>query len=1053
MLTKTALNNPVMILMLAVAVVVLGYVSVTRIPVDLFPDITMPMVLVGVMYPGAGPKDIEASITEQLERAVSSVPGVSYIESTSRQGISTVRANFAWGTDIDVAASDAIQRVQQMMNALPTGALSPFVIKMDVSNFAIVGLNLYGEGIDERAMYDLAYNVIQPQLERVPGVSTASISGGLTRQIQIIADRDALASRNLTAQDVVNALSAANFLLPSGMLKVGDVDFNVFAITQISDVDMLGDVVIRKGPGGNSPIFVRDVAKVIDGAEDKTNIVRINGVPGVSLWVRKQPGANTIKVVQDVLAEIPKIRGIPPGMTLEPAFDQSTYIRQSINSLLNEALMGGLLAMAVIFLFLRSFSSTFIISLAIPLSIAATFILLYFVGGQSLNTFTLGGLALGVGRLVDDSIVVLENIFRHRSMGKSGRQAAYDGAKEVAMPVLASTIATIAVFFPVIFLVGIAKLLFIPLTLTIVFALAASYLVAMAVIPPLSVRFKMSSLDASTRKLGPIMGAWQAALDWTGEFYEKALRWGLNHKVFVVTLVALLFSGAMFMLPRIGTEFFPATDESQFWISIRGPLGTRVERTVESVYVVEEAITAALGKENVSSIVSDAGIRQSSGGSMWSRNPGPHAANVRVRLVPPADRPFSDKEAVELVRKELAGKLPGVRLFFDAGGMQRRIMNFGSEAPLDIEIVGHDLEQARLLHGQIREIVESIPGAVDVRVSREDDYPELDIAIDREKAARLGLSTREVAQGVLTSVAGNLNIPGIYSDPVTGHEYHIIVRFQEQDRNDLYDLEDVPLVTTDGQVLTLRTVADVVPAAGPVQIDKKYMDRVVHVTANVFGRSLGDVAADVEEKLADIVLPEGFTVRLGGERSQQQESFMGLFMAMILALMLVYMTMASQFKSLREPFIVMFSVPMGMIGVVAALWLTSTPLSVNAFMGIIMMVGIVVSNGILLVDFANNLADEGLDVTEAVVQAGRIRLRPILMTTATSLLGLLPMAVGIGEGSETNVPLARAVVGGLTASTVFTLVLVPILYVVFRKRGPKFTDPIVTSESTAKDTN
>jgi hydrophobe/amphiphile efflux-1 (HAE1) family protein len=1042
MLTRTALRNPVAILMVSIAVLVLGYVSVTRIPVDLFPDITMPVVMVGVVYPGAGPKDIEASVTEQLERAVSSVPGVSYIESTSRQGVAVVRAYFGWGVDVDVGATDAIQRVQQIMSSLPTGAQSPFVVKMDISNMAVVGLNLYGEGQDERALYDLAYNVIQPQLERIPGVATAGISGGLVRQIQVIADRDALAARGMTAQDVVNALSGANFLLPSGMLKVGDVDFNVFAETQITDVERLGDVVVRPGASGQAPVFVRDVARVLDGAEDLTNIVRVNGVPGVNLWVRKQPGANTIQVVDRVLAELPHIRGVPPGVILEPSFDQSTYIRQSIRSLVNEALMGGLLAMVVIFLFLRSFASTFVIALAIPLSILATFILLYFLGDQSLNTFTLGGLALGVGRLVDDSIVVLENIFRHRAMGKDGRQAALDGAREVAMPVLASTVATIAVFFPVIFLVGISKMLFIPLTLTIVFALAASYLVAMAVIPPLTARFGTASLDASARTLGPVMRAWQAAFERMGERYERALRWGLARRAFVVTLIGALFAGAMFLLPRLGTEFFPETDESQFSISLRGPLGTRVERTMEAVETVEAAAIAALGAEHVSSVVSDAGVRQSGRGAMWARNSGPHAANVRVRLVPPADRPFNDREAMALVRKQLAGRLAGVQTFFDAGGIQRRIMNFGSEAPLDVEIIGYDLEAAREVHRQVREIVESTPGAVDVRVSREDDYPELDIVIDREKAARMGLSTRAVAQGVLTSVGGNVNIPGIFTDPVTGREYWIIVRFQEQDRDDLFDLEDVPLAGADGAMLTLRTVADVEMGAGPVQIDRKYQDRVVHVTANVFGRPLGDVAADVETKLADLVLPEGFSIRLGGERSQQQESFGGLLLAMGLALMLVYMTMASQFKSLREPFIVMFSVPMGMIGVVLTLWLTNTALSVNAFMGIIMMIGIVVSNGILLVEFANVHLERGMDAVEAVVTAGRIRLRPILMTTLTTMLGLLPMAIGIGEGSESNVPLARAVVGGLAVSTVFTLVLVPILYTLFKRTPPRFSGPL-----------
>jgi multidrug efflux pump subunit AcrB len=795
MLTRIALRNPVAILMVSVAVIVLGWVSVNRIPVDLFPDITIPVVMVGVVYPGAGPKDIEASVTQQLERAVSSVPNVSYIESVSRPGISIIRAYFNWGADVDVGASDAIQRVQQVMSSLPVGARAPFVVKMDLSNIAVVGLTVSGGDLDERALYDLAYNVIQPQIERLDGVATASVSGGLIRQIQVEADRDALAARGLSANEVVDAISKSNFLLPSGNLRIGDVDYNVFAETQIREVERIRDLVVRSGDGGNSPIHIRDVADVVDGSEDLTNLVRVNGIPGVNLWVRKQPGSNTLEVVDRVIAAIPELRGIPAGVAVDRAFDQSTYIRNSIKSLVNEALLGALFAVAVIFFFLRTLRATAVITLAIPLSILATFILLYFVGGQSLNTFTLGGLALGVGRLVDDSIVVLENIFRHRSRGSSARQAALEGTREVAMPVLASTVATIAVFFPVIFLAGIAKLLFIPLTLTIVFALLTSYAVAMAVIPPLSMRFVPPDATpgvVASGRMGRMKESWRRGFEWIEGLYVRSLRWGLGHRLIVLGIILVLFTASMAWIPRLGTEFFPATDESQFSVSLRAPIGTRVEATANDVAVIEKAVVDALGSGYITSVVTDAGVRSSSGGAMWSRNTGPHAANVRVRLVSPEERPFTDRQAVERVRKALDGKLPGSRVFFDTGGIVRRILNFGSEAPLDVEITGYDLDDARDVYTRVRELVESVPGAVDVRVSQEDDYPELQVRLDHQKIAALGVSPRDVAQTMLTSVAGNINIPGIFNDPTTGREYWIVVRLAEQDRASLDDLRTSP---------------------------------------------------------------------------------------------------------------------------------------------------------------------------------------------------------------------------------------------------------------------
>ena len=1037
-MTRLALRNPVAILMISVAIVVLGYVSLTRIPVDLFPNISIPVVVVGVVYQGAGPKDIEASITQRLERAVASVPNVRYIESTSRQGMAIVRVMFNWGADVDVGASDCINKVQQIMSALPEGTQQPFVIKMDITNMAVVGLSVTSSTLDDRALYDLAYNVIEPQLEHLEGVASAGILGGLLRQINILTDRRALQARGLTTQDIVQALAQANFLMPSGDLRTGEVDYNLFTLSQISDVDKIGDVVIKVSPDG-SKVHIRDVADVVDGAEDQTNIVRVNQRPAVNLWVRKQPNANTIDVVDRVLKAVPNLYGIPEGVEVVPTFDQSTYIRNSIKSLVNEALSGAILAVIVIFLFLQSIRSTFIISISIPLSIMGAFMLLHFLGNQSLNVFTLGGLALGVGRVVDDSIVVLENTYRHLKMGKKPLQAALLGAQEVAMPVLASTIATVVVFFPVVYLTGIAKQLFTPLSLSIVFTLVASYFVAMAVVPPLAGKVFQSSLESSVGAYSKVMNILGRGIHSLDQGYATALRFVLGKRLIALAVILVAFVFCIRILGSVGTEFFPKTDESQFQGFIKGPLGQRVEGTSKQVGQLEQVIRTTLGSSIVT-VVTESGVRQSGMGAMWSANTGPHAGNIRVSLVPPQKRTFSDEDAVEMVRKKAQALFPGLQVFFDTGGLVKRIMNIGASAPIDVEVIGYDFDRARELYTKVREIVESTEGTKDVQVSREDDYPEIDIEVDREKAAMLGITARDVANSALTSVYGNMNAPGIYTDPITGNEYYIVVRLKDEFRASLHDLEDVLVPSRSGSPVLLRNIAKIKITTGPVQIDRKYQQRIVHVTANVVGRPLGDVAKEIEEKLQGLSVPEGFEVRLGGQREEQKESFKSLFLALALALMLVYMTMASQFKSFREPFIVMFSVPMGLIGVAITLYLTKTPLSINAFMGIIMMVGIVLSNGILLVEFANSALSKGATPKEAVIEAGRIRLRPILMTTLTTIVGMLPMAIGIGEGSESNVPLARAVTGGLVASTVFTLFLIPILYTFFVRKARKIDE-------------
>ncbi len=1045
-LTRLALRNPVLILMMSLMTIVLGWVSLSRLPVDLFPSIDVPNVRVAVFYSGAGPEDVEKSITMPIERAVAAAPGIDRVESVSKQGVSLVTAWFQYGTNLDNAQFEVQQRIGQIANTLPPGVGQPLTLKFDITNIPVVQLAVTSNELDEKQLQDLALNVIEPQLERLPGVASAVPGGGRTREIQVLGDIGALRARDLSMLDLVSAVRSSNLLLPSGSLRTEGRDYNVFTNTQVSTLEEIRDVVVKPPRGEARAVRVRDVAAVADGASDQTEVVRVNGARGVYLRVLKQPGANTIAVVDAVKAAIPELRGIPPNVRLAISFDQSSYIRNAVSALQHEALQGGLFAVVVILLFLLSLRATGIVAVAIPLSVVATFVLLYFTG-QTLNIFTLGGLALGVGRLVDDSIVELENIHRHLGMGQSRKDAVLGAAQEVALPILVSTITTIVVFFPVLFLQGVARNLFVPLALTISFALLMSFFVSRTVTPLLCLYWLKPGhpTNATARWV-------ERTLTRMDHAYAGLLERVLKHRL--VTVVAILVFAAVALLfagRRVGTEFFPKTDESQIGAGIRAPIGTRMTRTEDITKVVEDTVTSTLGlaedKGTVRTMLSNVGLPQGRSG-LFSDNSGPHAARVNINLTQRIDRPYSDQEAVEKVRKALGDKLPGIQVFFNTGGIVGRIINFGSAAPIDVEILGYDFEDgqthARAVAAALRALndPQGRPLLTDVQISREENYPELDVAVDREKAGVLGLSQQTIAQTVLATLSGsNQFAPIPFSDPQTGNEYFINVRAADPYRTHVSDLADVPVRTPEGRLVTLSTVADVRRTSGPVTVSRKYLQRAIDVTANVaLTADLGAAAAAVQGALDELPPPDGFTVRLSGQAQAQKEAFSGLGFSALLAIVLVYMVLASQFKSLVDPLVIMFSVPLGVSGVFLMLWATGTTLSVNSFMGIIMMIGIVVSNGVLLVDFANVLRRRGKSIHDATVEAGRTRLRPILMTTIATLVGLAPMALGIGEGSETNLPLARAVIGGLGVSTVLTLFLVPVLYTAldrFAKRDPE----------------
>ena len=1043
-LTLAAMRNGIAILMASLAIVLLGATSLGRMPIDLFPNLNYPSLQVGTIYKGASAQDIERSVTYPIEKAVSAVANVRYVESRSRQGFSAVTVQFAWGADIDAGLTEVVQRIQAIMSSLPTGIQQPFIVKFDLSNIPVCILTVSG-ALDERALYDLAYNTIEPQIERLAGVASANVDGGKIRQITVNLDRDRLYSKGLSVNEVTRAVNDANFLLPSGDVKLGSFDYNVFTNNQFSVVAPMEDIVVRRT--GTTPIRLRDVGRVEDSAETQVSIVRVNGERAVYLRVNKQPGANTVEVVDAVKATVPKLLGVPPGVNVSMSLDQSTYIRQSIENLWHEAAIGSLLAFLVILVFLRSFVSTVIIGIAIPLSLMLTLVAMYFLG-QTLNIFTLGGLALAVGRLVDDSIVELENINRHLAIpGTPRRKAVLDAAREVAMPIFVSTITTIVVFLPTVFLEGQSRLLFIPLTFTISFSLFASFLVSRTVTPLLCFHWLKGEHEARHNSAA-VRGRLTAMLDrvfsWSGlvldrmdALYQRQLNWALDHRKTLIGGILIMLASALVVLPLVGSEFFPQSDESQFLIQVRAPVGTRVEETERIIKRMEDIIRSSTKPDEIKTIVATIGVPGGRSG-LFSRNTGPHTATLQVYLSDPDQRTRNDKQIFDSIRPKIGGQFPGTTYGVQFGGIVSRVLNSGSDAPIQIEQLGYDLRDARELSRQVARTLQEVPGVSDPFISREENYPQYDILVDREKAAMAGLSQRDIAQAALISLASNVSLnPSIFTDPRTGNQYNVVVQLDEPYRSSSEDLSRLFVIGDGGRPVSLGSVAEVRQGVGPVMIERKYQQRLIKVTAQPSGRDLGAIALDLEDKLKALPLPPGFSFQLAGQIQQQREAFGSLKFTSLLAIILVYMVMASQFRSLLDPFIIMFSVPLGMIGVIWALFLTGTTLNVTSFMGIIMMVGIVVSNGVLLVEYMNELRRHGLGVREAVITGGRTRLRPILMTSLTTLVGLVPMALGIGTGSEANAPLARAVIGGLAVSTALTLLLIPTLYLMLEERFPR----------------
>ena len=1020
---RIAIERPVTMFMLSFVVVLLGAISLTRLPVDLMPDVSFPSITVRVSYQGVGPLEMEELITRPIEQAVSAVAGLDQVNSSSSEGNSTVRLNFTWGTDLNEAADEVRSRIDRVRGRLPEAADPPTIFKFDSTSFPIMGVGVEGN-FDPVTLREMAQNDLSPRLERVAGVAAVSVDGGLRRQIRVDLSREKITALNLSVDRVVNILRTENQNIPLGEVFEADRMYLLRSPGQFTNIDEIRNLVVLTQNG--VPVYLRDIAEVRDSTEDRRSFTRINGNPGIRMRVTKQSGTNTVQIADGVRAEIERINREIPGVTLQVLDDQSVYIQRSISSVQEHALIGSLLVILVIFAFLRDIRSTIIICTSIPISVVGTFALLYF-GGYTLNTLTFGGLALGIGMIVDAAIVVLENTYRHLEMGKDGMTAAIDGAEEVWSAILASTLTHIAVFVPMLFLTGVSSIMFGQLAAVVSFSLAMSLFVAVTIVPVLCSRLLRLAPPAESRRgpLGVLFRWSERALNGLDALYARTLHASLHHRPTVFAVGLAMFVAAIVLLGRVGFELQPTTDEGEVTVDAELAVGTRIESTEDVLIRLEETIRQSTPEATM--LITQAG----GGGGGGFGNSSTNRGNITVRLTPKDQRTRgSDVIAMDL-RRQLSG-LPGVIVRTRASGGQQMMMRGGGGGDgsrLSVEIRGHDLDQAKAVAQDLKSILDTTPGIADARLGRDEGRPELAVNVDRDKAAVLGMTVTGVANTIRTNIAGTQ--AAMFRE--AGNEYPIMVRLRESDRDEISSVGDVLLSTPGGRVLPAKNVMVVNRDTGPTQIDRKNQERITRVNSEV-EVTLSEAVGNVQARLPELNIPKDFEVSFGQEVEDQARSFRELQLVLILAIVLVYTVMASQYESLRDPFIIMFSIPLAAIGVVGSLLLTNTPFSMQAYIGVIMLAGIVVSNAILLVDYANTLRRrDKLPLRQAIEQAGHHRLRPILMTSICTALGLVPMALGIGEGAELQAPLARVVIGGLLTSTLITLVFVPAMYTLFEE--------------------
>ena len=1012
-LQDVSIRRPVATAMTFLVVIVVGAVSFYYLPVDLLPEIEYPRVTVYTNYPNVGPEEIEQIITDPVANAVSSVPNVERMTSQSDEGGSRVNLEFAQGTDLNAAANDVRAALDRIRDDLPVEAEPPGIWKFDPNSQEIVSIAVESRR-DLSSLTRLLERNLSKQFEQIPGVGTINVRGGIYRQIRVNINRDRLKAYDLSAAQVQQAIGQSNVALPGGNVKEGLKDLYVRTQGEYQSLDQIRSTIVAMANG--APVRVKDVAEVVDGYEDLGRIAELNGVPVLRLEIQKQSGANTVSVADRIRTEVQRVNETRSDVQLTVVSDQSEFIRKSINNVQNSAVWGSLLAILVLYLFLRNGSTTFIIALSIPISIIATFALLFF-NDLTLNQMTFGGLALGVGLIVDNAIVVLENIIRQREEnGRSLKEAASVGTREVAGAIVASTLTTSVIFLPLVFARTTTASLFQALALVVVFALVCSLLVALTLVPMMASRFLTVEAGEGDATDDTSKSWFQRAFAALENRYSAAIRSVLNRRWLVFGTTGVVLVGALALWPFVSVELAPQTDANQIDVDLEMAQGTNIAVVMEYLEELEQRVRPMLPREDV---------------EHFAKQVQPWGAEVEVQLKSAGERSVNTFALADSIRSEVVGKVPGadVRVSAQSGlWILRRIFSVGGgNEDLQIELRGYDLKQAQKIAQRITQRLETVEGVAGARSGRREGRPEQNIRFLRDKISSLGLTTQEVARAVQTNLGGSRAA----SYRTGGEQFPITVRLRPEDRLSVQDLDNVSIRTPDGNAVPISSLITTNRGRGPTEIQRINGQRVTYISATLTSDAvLGEVVDRARQELSTLPLPEGFSITFGGQYREQQKAQTDFMIAIIMALVLIYMVMAGQFERFLDPLIVMFSVPLVLVGVLPTLVFTGTTINIQSVMGFVMLIGIVVNNAIVLVDYINLMRRErGLPLMEAVAEAGRLRLRPILMTTLTTILGLVPLALGIGAGAEIQAALARVVIGGLTASTLITLLLIPVAYV------------------------
>jgi hydrophobic/amphiphilic exporter-1 (mainly G- bacteria), HAE1 family len=1055
-MSRFAIRYPYLIVVFCLVVAVVGVSSLVRMPVDLFPPINIPVVVVATFYSGMPPEDIENDITGTYERFFTLASGIDHIQSRSLPGVSLIKVYFHPGTNADTDVTSVSNLALANLRRLPPGTLPPVVLKFDASSLPVCLITLRGEGLNQATLHDLAQYNVRNQVASTPGSSVPQPFGGKVRQIQVYVDPLKLQAYQLSPMDVVQKINNANLILPAGDVKIGPFDYNLYTNSQLSNVDRINEVPLKFVDG--HPVLVADVGKAKDDAAIQTNIVRVNGQRSVYIPVLKSGAdANTISVVDGIRSALSHLLDIPKQLQTNVVFDQSAFVKTAIDNLIHEGLIGLVLTGLMILIFLGNARATLAVFLSIPLSALATFIVLYF-GGSSINAMILGGLALAFSRLIDNSVIVLENIFRHMEMGEPPEVAAENGGKEVTLAVLAATLTTAIVFFPVTFLSGVSVFLFSALASAVVISLFASYFVAMTVVPLFCAKLiKAHQVHAASGAAHqqPPKGLWNKFNWWfNNQFhafldrFDRAQGFALARPAATVIGILGIFCLSFTLLPALGLAYFPRTDPGQFVINLKAATGTRVEITEQEVAKTEGIIKRIVSPHDLRLIVSNIGVTPDLS-SIYTSNSSTHTAYVQVSLN--EGHKVGSYEYIDRVRAAMQKELPELSTYFQTGGLVDAVLNQGLPAPIDVQVSSTDLTQAAKIAAKIRDQVSHIPGVADTYIPEDIDAPSLRLAISRYYAQDMGLNEHQVVSNIITALTSDGQIsPSYWVDPKSGNLYMLTVQFPDNTVRSLEDLKMMPVRASDQQnTTTLGNIADVKLIDSPTEVDHYKLRRVIDVYISTKGEELSRVANAVDQVVNHVEKPENVVIYVRGIVGAMNSSMQSFGLGLILSLVLVYLVLVAQFRSFVDPFLILLAVPPGVAGVLLILTTTGTTLNIMSLMGLVMMVGIVVSNSILIVEFTHRLVADGMPLREAVQFAVRVRLRPILMTSLATVIGLIPMALALEAGSESYAPLARSIIGGLLASVSLTVFIVPsAVYLVYRKRhgsGSPRTDEPATS--------